>query len=341
MKTSSTAIAFFFFNLSLNSSSDVWAKLRNSAEEHRELNHKSTNYFQSKLKNEKSGKCLGFEVANDVDDGDVAKWVNCKRAPTFEYQNPQDEIYYTQDEDEKKFYNGRGFHLTFIVGSLSDSSSTSDFRQYKCLEGSLKKGKGVTANKCNDKAEQYWAAIAVRGKRDTWRFKNSDTKGLIEYLEVEDEEDKSFNLFDLNESLNIAFLDASEFLNGPGNNRRTLQNAISNNVNPRAVFSGEGFSGEGSIPGPAQPIQLVDSGEVSTDAEELAAELLRDGEHEDEDFVKMTSVVSNNGTIYEYTDNAQYFTGLDCRFVFGRDPIRDDGWYNGVDPTSTKPPQEK
>lgn len=336
MKTSSTAIAFFFFNLSLNSSSDVWAKLRNSAEEHRELNHKSTNYFQSKLKNEKSGKCLGFEVANDVDDGDAAKWVNCKRAPTFEYQNPQDELkYYTQDEDGIDYVPGRGFHLTFIVGSLSDSSSTSDFRQYKCLEGDKKKG--ITANKCNDKPEQYWAAIAVRGKHDTWRFKNAKNKGLIEYVEVEDKEDKSFNLFELNELLSIQFLDASEFLNGPGNRHRMLNAIAKNGLNPRGAFSGEG-----SVPQPAQ-IELVTDPEevpIAAAAEQLLEfDSLRDGEDE-EDLVKMTSFVSNNGTIYEYTDNAQYFTGLDCRFVFGRDPVRDDGWYDGVDPTSTKPPQE-
>jgi len=386
MKTSGTAIAFFFLNLSLNSSTDVWAKLRNSGEEHRELNHKSTNYFQSKLKNDKSGKCLGFRIANDVDAGEKAEWVNCKRAPTFEYQNPQfeDKYYDRKDiEDKNDPYSGKVFHLTFIVGSLSDSSSTSDFRSYMCLKGDKKKG--ITAEYCTSKNDQYWTAIAVRGKRDTWRFKNSDNKGMIEYIEEEDDFVPGFNLFEIDEILFNFFADAKQALppydnddnddnndnynralqNTKKQNKRALQNTKEqknralqntkkqanramqtaiNSVNPRSVFSE-----------PAQPMQLVttpvkgiteDSVKLSSNVEALS-ELLRDGDdHDDEEeeeedvFVKMTSVVSNNGTIFEYFDNAQYFTGLDCRFVYGENPTRDDGWYNGVDPTSTKPPQE-
>jgi len=358
MKTSNAAIAFFLLHLSLTTETHVSAKLRSNTEDHRELNHKSDNYYQSKLKNGLSGKCIGFDVVNDVDDGESAKWVNCKRAPTFEFMNPNNAEYFTHKggrKSKREPFDGFAFHIGFQVGSLSESSSTSDHRTYMCLEGD--KGDGLIAKYCNKVAtKQAWMPVAVRNQRDTWRLKNAKLKTTIMYSLKEKKEElvKDKDLVaEIKEIFAFDFIDASDFIEGIKNQNSTRRNLsgestgdslkIVNSVNPRSVFSKTEVTSQqvetSNEPEFAQPINVATTqGNAREDEAETPT-----GTPTETPLTIASDVeafVSLNGTIYDYNNEDQYFVDLDCRYVYGKDPVRNDGWYNGRDGDSTKPPQE-
>lgn len=359
MKTTSAALTFFLLTLNLDPATNVWAKLGNNVEEHRELNHESSrNHFQSKLKNKGSGKCLGFHIANDVDDGEKAEWVNCKRAPTFTFQNPKAD-YFDQSSDDLDEYSGLYYHLTFQVGSLSESSSTSDHRSYMCLSTDEDDDLDVVIAKyCSADSKQWWYPLSVRGKKDTWRFLNRSTRGVIEYKEKVEEKTFGHNSLAIKEEFNLLFdvvravvdnveaghpdMDFDEQLleeqileaeldniNRRRNSARKLAEATMKNPNPRSITL-------------ANTENLVEKAMID-EAKEGEATPIVEGElmrHKDDIIIPLESQVSANGTIVEFFSEFQHFVDLDCRFVYGENPIRDDGWYDGFNPESNKPLDE-